>query len=82
MELHKIRKQINEYVLLNSKTIKLHMKYENIILNMQQNNFYVVTFHACRANNVLSATVLMDNLTSAFGRVKYENIIINIYIKH
>jgi hypothetical protein len=23
MELHKIRKQINEYVLLNSKTIKL-----------------------------------------------------------
>jgi hypothetical protein len=29
MELHKIRKQINEYVLLNSKTIKLHMKYEN-----------------------------------------------------
>jgi hypothetical protein len=27
MELHKIRKQINEYVLLNSKTIKLHMKY-------------------------------------------------------
>ena len=32
MELHKIRKQINEYVLLNSKTIKLHMKYENIIL--------------------------------------------------
>jgi hypothetical protein len=30
MELHKIRKQINEYVLLNSKTIKLHMKYETI----------------------------------------------------
>jgi hypothetical protein len=26
--------QINEYVLLNSKTIKLHMKYENIILNI------------------------------------------------
>ena len=34
MELHKIRKQINEYVLLNSKTIKLHIKYENIILNI------------------------------------------------
>jgi hypothetical protein len=32
--LHKIRKQINEYVLLNSKTIKLHMQYENIILNI------------------------------------------------
>jgi hypothetical protein len=33
-KLHKIRKQINEYVLLNSKAIKLHMKYENIILNI------------------------------------------------
>jgi hypothetical protein len=32
------------------------------------NYFYVVTFLACRANNVLSANVLMDNLTAAFDR--------------
>jgi len=34
MKLHNIRKHINEYVLLNFKTIKLHMKYENIVLNI------------------------------------------------
>jgi hypothetical protein len=34
---------------------------------MYQNYCYVVTFLACRANNVLSANVLMDNLSAAFS---------------
>ena len=47
-------------------------KKESLILNLliliAKNYIYKCKQNACRANNVLSANVLMDNLTAAFGR--------------
>jgi NifU-like protein involved in Fe-S cluster formation len=76
MELHKIRKQINEYVLLNSKTIKLHMKYENIITEIIKFYYFgnsLLTAHSNTIYTLAVNTKFLSVVKSTSHRVYTEN---------